>query len=350
MCAGSPFNRKALGAWIVLAAILGAAPAFADDVGQQMAEEAGRSIIGTPAPRLVLTSIDGRKIDLAQLYGRQAVYLKFWATWCIPCRKQMPHFERTYEHAGKDLAVIAVDVAFNDSVDEIRKYRKAVTMKMPIVMDDGRLADALHLRVTPQHVVIGRDGNIAYVGHLADERLESALKAARMQPAVASMGTAADALPAVALGIGSLVPDITLQSIEGNPIRLGNPADTASTVILFMSPWCETYFEKSRPRRAAACKRGREQGDLLAADAHTRIIAIASGLWASTSDLVEYRDEFHVKAPLSLDESGALFRSFGVKEVPTVVVLDTKGRISARFDQLSGDLAQQIRAQAPAVR
>ena len=60
--------------------------------GQQLAESAGRSLIGKPAPRFVVTTIDGETIDLGRLYGKQAVYLKFWATWCVPCREQMPHF------------------------------------------------------------------------------------------------------------------------------------------------------------------------------------------------------------------------------------------------------------------
>src|SRR5277367_3635457 len=93
--------------------------------GQQRAQDAGRALIGKPAPRLVLTTIDGATIDLAHLYGKQAVYLKFWATWCVPCRQQMPHFEHTYETAGPDLAVIAINVGFNDSLEEIQKYRRA---------------------------------------------------------------------------------------------------------------------------------------------------------------------------------------------------------------------------------
>jgi len=52
------------------------------------------------APRLNLETIDGDVIDLGGLYGRKAVYIKFWATWCVPCRQQMPHFEQAYETAG----------------------------------------------------------------------------------------------------------------------------------------------------------------------------------------------------------------------------------------------------------
>src|SRR5579859_7675004 len=79
------------------------ADAGAAITGQQLAENAGHSLIGKPAPRMVLTTIDGGTIDLGRLYGKQAVYLKFWATWCVPCREQMPHFERSEERrVGKE--------------------------------------------------------------------------------------------------------------------------------------------------------------------------------------------------------------------------------------------------------
>jgi thiol-disulfide isomerase/thioredoxin len=48
----------------------------------------------------VLHTIDGETIDLGRLYGKQADYLKLWATWRGPCMQQMPHFEHAYETAG----------------------------------------------------------------------------------------------------------------------------------------------------------------------------------------------------------------------------------------------------------
>src|SRR6202521_1963090 len=164
--------------------------------GQERAEMAGRGLVSSPAPPMVVRTIDGQEIDLARLYGRTGVYLKFGAPWCVPCREQMPHFERTYLKAGRDLTVIAVNAGFDDTIDDVRRYRSAVGLTMPIVIDDGRLAAAFNLRVTPQHVVIGRDGLIQYVGHLADERLDSALQAARAPvPAASGTGSTAGSPP-----------------------------------------------------------------------------------------------------------------------------------------------------------
>jgi peroxiredoxin len=315
--------------WLALA--LGAgATAHAGSGGQQLAESAGRSLIGSPAPALILRTIDGQSIELSHLYGHQAVYLKFWATWCVPCRQQMPHFEQTFEHAGHELAVIAVNAGFNDSVEDVKAYRQSVGLHMPIVIDDGRLADALHLRVTPQHVVIGRDGNIAYIGHLVDERLETALRAAQAEPGrqvTVRNGDNAAGQRSAALGVGSAVPAGEIKATDGSTLSLQDPAKARPTVIMFMSPWCESYLEKSRPQRAAACRRAREQSEQMAAAANYRWLGIASGLWATQEDLTRYREEKHVAIPLALDESGKLFREFGVREVPAFVMVSASGTI-----------------------
>src|SRR5262249_14961987 len=146
--------------------------------GQSLALDVGGHLIGTLAPRLRLRDIDGHLVDLGALVGQRPIYLKFWATWCVPCRAQMPHFEHAYREFGDKLAVVAVDVGLNDNENAIRNYRRELGLTMPIVMDDGELAVALNLRVTPQHVIIGRDGRVLYVSHLADGALDNALRAA----------------------------------------------------------------------------------------------------------------------------------------------------------------------------
>ena len=323
----------------------GALAAAASPSGTQRAVEAGRSLVGTPAPPLVMTTIDGQRIDLGRLYGHQAVYLKFWATWCVPCREQMPHLERTFRTAGPDLAVIAINTGFNDTLEDVRAYRREMHLTVPIVLDDGRLGEAFNLRVTPQHIVIGRDGRILYVGHLADEQLAAALQAARAAPTAAHAAAAPAATPAareaVQYRIGDRLEGVSVTTLDGGTVPLTVPGQP--TVLAFLSPWCESYLATSRPRLAADCRAAREQIEARAARPAVRWLGVASGLWASSEDLAGYRDQYHVTIPLTLDESGRLFREFRVTSVPTLLLIDGSGRLVRR---IGGDAAGSPQALA----
>jgi thiol-disulfide isomerase/thioredoxin len=315
--------------------------AAADTTGQQRAEAAGRGLVGAPAPRMVVKTIDGETIDLGSLYGKKAVYLKFWATWCVPCREQMPHFEHTYETAGPDLAVIAINAGFDDSLEEIQRYRQQFGITMPIVLDDGRLGAAFNLRVTPQHIVIGRDGLIQFVGHLADQRLDAALLAARAPlPDTATIGGngAPPPVDAPHYGVGDQLPMKSVKTLDGKSFQFRNHAAERPTVFVFLSPWCESYLATTRPAISASCRSAREQVSALARAGHVRWLGVASGLWASPEDLRKYQADYKVRIPLTLDESGALFRAFRVTNVPTILVADASGKIVRRveFDDAPG--------------
>jgi peroxiredoxin len=332
---------------VVLCLLLSCVLAHASESGQSRAESAGRSLIGQPAPRMVLKTIDGQTIDLGALYGKKAVYLKFWATWCVPCREQMPHFEHAYEQAGPDMVVIGIDVGFDDSVEEVRKVRKQLGLGMPLVFDDGSLGEAFHLRVTPQHVVIGRDGRVLYVGHEANGKLDAALAQARSR-SPGSVAFAAEPKDEPHYDVGDRVPAFNVHMLDGKSLPAFGATPGQPTVLLFLSPWCESYLAQSRPALAQSCRTARERADVLARDNHARWLGIASGLWASRDELADYQHEHHVAMPLALDDSGALFRRFRVMHVPTVIVLDAQGKVLRRGEDV--DAALPTPQQAVTVR
>jgi len=244
----------------------------------------------------------------------------------------MPHFEHVYETAGPELAVIAINTGFNDSIDDVRAYRRQLGIKMPIVLDDGQLGGAFNLRVTPQHIVIGREGRILYVGHLADARLDAALAAVQAPPGVgaadAPAGTSAQTSATVRhYAVGDRLPQQSPRTIDGRRFRFRVPADPRRIVLVFLSPWCESYLATTRPAVSANCSRMREQVSELAGEGRARWLGIASGLWATPDDLRDYRNKYGVSIPLSLDESGALFRAFNVNQVPAALIADGNGRI-----------------------
>lgn len=337
-------SREACIAALSLCLVFVAAPVGAES-GEDYAREAGAARLGTRAPAVRMTTIDGDTIDLAALRGHKAVYLKFWATWCSPCREQMPHFERVQQGAGEDLAVVAVNLGFDDTPEQVRAFRDEYGLTMPIVRDeDGRLAGLFGVRVTPQHVVIGRDGVIRHVGHLADGRVDAALAEARRAPAgavVENADAATDAPPA--LRVGDVVPPTRVHALGGDEVALADPQRRRRSVLAFLSPWCEEYFEKTRPASSARCRALREQLAGLGADTGERWLGVASALWASEQDLREWRDRAHVAVPLVFDRDGALFRRFGISRVPCVVVLDADGRVERRIDFERDDLHDALR-------
>ena len=312
--------------------------------GQERAEDAGRALLGQAAPAVVAHTIDGQTVDLAKLYGRKPVYLKFWATWCVPCRQQMPAFEKDYETLGDKMTVIAVNTGFNDTEARVRAYREQFGLRMPIVIDDGALASALNLRVTPQHVVIGRDGRVLYVGHLEDERLHQAFDAALRERGADIAGRKAAADPVFA--VGDRPHDLSATTMDGQAVSLDGPDHGGRLrALVFFSPWCESYLAKSRPAASEDCRRTRETVNGLAAQDQVRWLGVSSGLWANADDLQEYRKSTGTKIPLTLDASGRLFRAFGVRDVPTVVLIDQQGRIVAKLGPNHRDLAARIHAE-----
>ena len=320
---------------LAIAAALLAGAAHAADDGAERATRAGQSLIGQSAPAAVLRTLDGGTIDLAAHYGHKPVYLKFWATWCVPCREQMPGFERIYRQYGKRIDVVAVNVGYSDTEADVRAYRAQHGLTMPIALDDGSLGRRLNLRVTPQHVLIGADGRIAYVGHLDDAALHAALDKIAAAPAQ-PVALAPQAAAARVLRIGD--------KAEGLDLPAG-PAGKPRALVFF-SPWCETYLRDSRPATAQACRRVREEATRLMKQGGVDWLAVAAPLWTSDAELADYGRAHPGTPPLALDRDGSAFAAFGIRAIPSVVLLDARGRVARVLGPDDKGLAQALRAVA----
>src|SRR4051812_5451076 len=96
-------------------------------------------LIGLPGPSTTLRSIDGGTIDVVKNYGRKPIYLKLWATYCIPCRAQMPEFERIYEAYGDRMQIVAINAGVGDDPAKVRAFVANAKLRMPVAVDDGTL-------------------------------------------------------------------------------------------------------------------------------------------------------------------------------------------------------------------
>jgi thiol-disulfide isomerase/thioredoxin len=107
-------------------------------------------------PPLLLNDLDGKPWDLSALQGR-AVLLNFWATWCEPCREEMPSLQALARRHEPDTLVLMVN--YRESAPGIRRFLERTPLALPVLLDsDGRAAHAWTSRVFPTTVLIDRSG------------------------------------------------------------------------------------------------------------------------------------------------------------------------------------------------
>jgi thiol-disulfide isomerase/thioredoxin len=301
-------------------------------------------LVGKPAPALTLKSIDRKPMNLSDLYGKRPVYLKLWATYCIPCRVQMPGLRKIVASYGDQMTIIAVNAGVGDDIGKVKQFVQDFDLHMPVAVDDGRLGAWIGMRATPVHLVIGRDGRVIFAGHQDGPQLDAALKqalASKAAPAGVATTTLAEL---VTLKAGDVVPPIELQSSDGKSITLPHGPDSRPRAIYFSATWCESYMKSTQPDEAAKCKEGREQVDKLAAGQTIEWFGVMSHMWTAPKALANYESKMKPPVPLGLDSTGAAFRTFGVKRFPAIALIDTQGRL---VKLVEGDPAKFATAISP---
>lgn len=116
--------------------------------------------IGT-APGFTLADIDGESFDLASVRGKW-VFLHFWASWCGPCREEMPAIEQMSEKLADDeLEIVLVNTAENE--DTVFSFLAEIGMDMQSLMDvDGQVTELYKPRGLPTTILIDPDGEVQY--------------------------------------------------------------------------------------------------------------------------------------------------------------------------------------------
>lgn len=117
--------------------------------------------VGFLAPDLTLNALDGKTYNLSALRG-QAVLINLWATWCPPCRAEMPALQKLYEeYRGDGFIVLAVNSTIQDDPSAISQFVQEYGLTFPVLLDKtGEVSRAYQLRSLPSSYFINRDGTI----------------------------------------------------------------------------------------------------------------------------------------------------------------------------------------------
>lgn len=119
---------------------------------------------GFRAPDFSLQTLDGQTVMLSSLRG-QAVMINLWASWCPPCRQEMPEILRVYEaHKEEGFTVLAVNTTFQDSEADARAFVQKFGLTFPVLLDtSGAVSRRYQLRALPTTFFVDRRGAIQEV-------------------------------------------------------------------------------------------------------------------------------------------------------------------------------------------
>jgi peroxiredoxin len=128
---------------------------------------------GKPAANFTSPALSGGEIALAD-YAGEVVIVNFWATWCPPCKAEMPGINNFYEtHQEEGLVVLAVNA--QESESQVRPFIESSGFTFPVLLDPaGSVVDQYQVRSFPTTIVIDRDGVVRHiqVGMISEEELE----------------------------------------------------------------------------------------------------------------------------------------------------------------------------------
>ncbi len=175
----SRFRRVSLGLLaVVLAGILliqGCTPS-SQSITSDGQEAAAGVNVGESAPDFTLVDLEGNQVSLSDFRGK-TVFINFWATWCPPCRAEMPEIEAVYqEYKDKGVVVIGVDIL--EPEDVVRQFVEQGGYSWTFVLDtSGEVAANYRVTAIPTSFFIDREGiiQVVNIGAMTKRAIENKL-------------------------------------------------------------------------------------------------------------------------------------------------------------------------------
>jgi peroxiredoxin len=175
-----PGPRLVVLSWIAVALVIVLAVLlFEHGMNQVVAVNApatsGAAVVGQPLPDVQLRYADGRATALRSFVGHP-LWINFFATWCVPCKAELPEIERRYKKfETSGLVVLGIDQ--EESSDAVTPFVKRYALQYPITIDTGPAADLFKIHVIPMSIFVDGSGTVRSirVGQMQPDAMDEAI-------------------------------------------------------------------------------------------------------------------------------------------------------------------------------
>lgn len=132
---------------------------------------------GETPPDFTLTKLDGEEVTLSELKGKKVV-LNFWATWCPPCKAEMPHMQKYYEDQAEDanVEILAVNLTYSEkAVKNVQSFINSYDITFPVALDaDDEIGKLYEVLTIPSTYFIDSEGNVQHrvIGPVDEQKID----------------------------------------------------------------------------------------------------------------------------------------------------------------------------------
>ena len=130
---------------------------YLQNTATKVAAEVGTEI-GMEAPGFSLVNMNNQEVSLSDYQGKK-VFLNFWASWCPPCREEMPDMQKLHQEYGNEIAVLAVNIG--ESKSTVANFMMQNKLNLPVLLDLNKsIAQNYLVRAIPTTYILDKDGII----------------------------------------------------------------------------------------------------------------------------------------------------------------------------------------------
>lgn len=128
----------------------------------------GQSLRSGKAPDFTLPDLNGNNVRLSDVTGEGPVYINFWATWCVPCKKEIPELVKLYdEYHERGLEILSISTDGTRSVGKVRAFVESYKMKFPVLLDSDKEVFQRKYKgyFIPYGILVDKEGKVIHTAY-----------------------------------------------------------------------------------------------------------------------------------------------------------------------------------------
>lgn len=252
---------------------------------------------------LTVLMVDGKTTALSQIQNNKPLYVKFWASWCATCLKEMPKLSEDFKKYGDKIQFITVNIGIEDTQEDVQRIYREYGLEMPAAIDsDGALAKVFGFVGTPYHLLFDKEWRLMHKGYSADDQLSMAFTLLADNPVRKTD-----------------LKEINL--VEASASQFSQFVLPKNGVVFYTIAWCDWYMQEADKLLAERCKKvSHNIARFKKENRDVAVTVLVSPMYMSAEEINNYKERFALTVPVAVDTGDLISLQYGLRNVGIALV------------------------------